>query len=62
MIITSIDNESTVTGSSEYGGEAVLNVKEAANTALLQEILHSLNKIEYHLSLMTDADLEKGAL
>ena len=57
MIITSVDKEATVTGSSTYGDAEVLDTNSASSNELLYAILVALNKIEHHMSELTDTDL-----
>ena len=47
-------------GGQEQGGTKVVYVHDANVMQLMTEVLTELKKIEYHLSLMTDADLKKG--
>lgn len=52
----------TVVGGETIGGATKLPVDDNNAQQVLKDIALSLRKIEYHLSLMTDADLDKGNL
>jgi len=54
----SSSNPSIVKGSTEVGGESTLLIADLNTQQLAIETLLTLKKIEYHLSLMTDANLE----
>ena len=51
-------NPSVVQGSETVGGESTLLIADMSSQQLAIETLNTLKKIEYHLSLMTDANLE----
>ena len=56
------DIAKAVKGSEDYGTGTALSVHDTQAVQMMQQMLMVLTKIEYHLSLMTDADLEKGSL
>jgi len=55
---TSSKTPSIIVGSTTVGGEDTLLIADATAQQLAIETLNTLRKIEYHLSLMTDANLE----
>ena len=55
---TSSSSASIVKGSSTVGGESTLLIADMTAQQIAIETLSALKKIEYHLSLMTDANLE----
>jgi len=55
---SSSGTSSYVVGSTTDGGNNVLLTADMSTRQLAIETLNTLKKIEYHLSLMTDANLE----
>ncbi len=55
---TTSDNAGIVVGGETQSGSSVLQVADLSQQQLAIETLLTLKKIEYHLMLMTDADLE----
>ena len=51
-------NAAIIEGSTTVGGEETLLIADMTLRELTLETLLTLKKIEYHLSLMTDANLE----
>ena len=51
-------NATIIEGGTEVGGESVVLSADVTAQQLAIETLNVLKKIEYHLSLMTDANLE----
>ena len=55
---TSASNPTVINGSTTVGGELNLLTADITAQQIAIETLLTLKKIEYHLSLMTDANLE----
>ena len=58
----SSSSPSVVVGKETVNGQDTLLIADMTVQQLAIETLQTLKKIEYHLSLMTDADLTKGNL
>ena len=58
IVGSSSSSPSIVVGKEEVGGENTLFIADMTSQQLAIETLNTLKKIEYHLSLMTDANLE----
>jgi hypothetical protein len=56
------DTAQATKGGTERGSGNATFVHDPDAVALMQQMVTLLTKIEYHLSLMTDTDLEKGEL
>ena len=52
----------TVEGDGEYGGNAVVSTQDRQVAQFMAQMLERLERIEYHLMLITNADLKKGNL
>ena len=55
---TSTNNAGIVVGGATQGGQGVLQGADLTQQQLAIETLRTLKKIEYHLMLMTDVNLE----
>jgi hypothetical protein len=56
------DTAQAVKGGTERGSANAVFTHDPDAVVLMQQMVSLLTKIEYHLSVMTDADLEKGEL